>query len=177
MDCTRQHFEDTIAASFPNAIFHSEFTSHNDFIIYAFNYSVDQSQFQALSSVYNKFVAACYVWEFVTTRGLVGMVFSQSMGSITKDRTALFQGPQSLSSPANVPSSQSGHVLISNGTTWQSFQPPPKAVPAGFFDDPNWQSLQGINDMPSTQGCQHQWKLYEGFTQVYNYCTKCDVKQ
>lgn len=25
--------------------------------------------------------------------------------------------------------------------------------------------------------CQHEWKQYQGLSEVYNYCTKCDEKQ
>lgn len=25
--------------------------------------------------------------------------------------------------------------------------------------------------------CQHQWKKYEGFTEIYDYCEKCDLKR
>ena len=27
------------------------------------------------------------------------------------------------------------------------------------------------------QACQHEWKKYVGFTQVYDYCAKCDEKK
>ena len=26
-------------------------------------------------------------------------------------------------------------------------------------------------------GCRHEWKLYQGFTDTYNYCSKCNVKR
>ena len=43
------------------------------------------------------------------------------------------------------------------------------------------QSLDGINwdivgSTDKTQ-CNHQWKLYEGFTNSYQYCEKCDQKK
>jgi hypothetical protein len=29
----------------------------------------------------------------------------------------------------------------------------------------------------STGGCSHEYKTYTGFTEVYDYCTKCDHKK
>src|SRR5271168_4668851 len=97
MDCTRQFFVDTIKNNIPNAVFHSE-VGATSFFIYVFNYAVDWAQFQALGSEYNKFCAACYVWEYIypTTQGFTNIPDAQSMGSIIKDRTALFQGPRSI---------------------------------------------------------------------------------
>jgi hypothetical protein len=28
-----------------------------------------------------------------------------------------------------------------------------------------------------TNGCDHKWKLYQGFSETYNYCEKCDEKR
>lgn len=27
-----------------------------------------------------------------------------------------------------------------------------------------------------TGACEHEWRLYEGFTERFDYCVKCDVK-
>lgn len=29
---------------------------------------------------------------------------------------------------------------------------------------------------PPAQGCAHEWRKYSGFTENYEYCTKCDKK-
>ena len=30
---------------------------------------------------------------------------------------------------------------------------------------------------PPNNECNHEWKEYEGITQKYNYCVKCDIKK
>lgn len=41
-----------------------------------------------------------------------------------------------------------------------------------FFDKMDWCYITII-----IKECQHEYKLYQGFTQSYNYCIKCDHKQ
>ena len=40
-----------------------------------------------------------------------------------------------------------------------------------------WREVKKINEVLKAHSCSHEWKKYEGFTEVYNYCTKCDVKE
>lgn len=34
-----------------------------------------------------------------------------------------------------------------------------------------------IEDIDFGGGCQHDFKLYVGFTETYNYCIKCNFKE
>jgi hypothetical protein len=47
--------------------------------------------------------------------------------------------------------------------------------------DPNgtrWVTVKEIiNPSDTDRGCDHAWKLYEGFSNRYEYCEKCDVKK
>ena len=33
------------------------------------------------------------------------------------------------------------------------------------------------NKQPEVKSCSHEWKFYQGLTEQYNFCTKCDKKQ
>jgi len=35
--------------------------------------------------------------------------------------------------------------------------------------------LRGTEE-PQIVECIHEWKKYEGFTDVFDYCVKCDIK-
>lgn len=37
--------------------------------------------------------------------------------------------------------------------------------------------LKFWTDNTSAPGCQHEWKLYDGFTNRFEYCSKCDEKK
>lgn len=32
-------------------------------------------------------------------------------------------------------------------------------------------------NLPNNQECAHQWKLYHGFSDEYEYCVRCDLKR
>jgi hypothetical protein len=35
----------------------------------------------------------------------------------------------------------------------------------------------GFMKMPYNIGCDHKWKFYQGFSETYSYCEKCDEKK
>lgn len=42
----------------------------------------------------------------------------------------------------------------------------------------DWSRPQAqVNWMAPGYDCFHQWRLYEGLTECYNYCTLCDEKE
>jgi hypothetical protein len=45
-----------------------------------------------------------------------------------------------------------------------------------FIDNPNdWEIVSSSE--PTNTPCNHEYKLYQGFTDSYNYCVKCDQKE
>ena len=57
--------------------------------------------------------------------------------------------------------------------------------PSTFRPNSNYFSNISLNDdavttekmMDNAYGCQHKWKTYTGFTDVFDYCTKCDERR
>lgn len=43
-------------------------------------------------------------------------------------------------------------------------------------DGLNKTNTELLCDVCVNKECSHDWRLYEGFTSWYNYCTKCDKK-
>lgn len=65
---------------------------------------------------------------------------------------------------------------ITNGSnTWSvfymSFEDVESAINSGRM------KFWGTSSGSSTASCIHNWKKYVGFREVYEYCTKCSVKQ
>jgi hypothetical protein len=38
-------------------------------------------------------------------------------------------------------------------------------------------TLPGLATAPANTGCQHEFKLYTGFRETYEYCVNCDIKR
>lgn len=41
----------------------------------------------------------------------------------------------------------------------------------------DWSIAPIITDLLTKQGCQHEYKAYQGFNESYDYCIKCDHKK
>lgn len=53
----------------------------------------------------------------------------------------------------------------------------PNALPKGQSGAPidEWSGVQTLQ--LEEKVCNHQWKTYSGFTNSYDYCSKCDLKR
>jgi hypothetical protein len=45
-----------------------------------------------------------------------------------------------------------------------------------FFVEGGMWTADYTSDILQIEGCFHEWKLYEGFTDRFHYCVKCDEK-
>lgn len=64
--------------------------------------------------------------------------------------------------PLNEHQTQPGWARIKNDPIL------PEHLPGYFGSTPSWVPLEG---------CAHSWKLYQGFTETYEYCEHCDEKR
>jgi hypothetical protein len=64
------------------------------------------------------------------------------------------------------------NVVIVNGNNIQ----PRFTIPPEYTD--SWSgSHSPLTDIPGLFQCEHVWKHYQGFTDSFHYCTKCDEKK
>jgi len=78
--------------------------------------------------------------------------------------------------PVTLPVGKAGQIATANG--WTSCTPtgvytPP--VTGTYVTSYMWSDESGAVPF-NPEGCSHNWKQYNGFTETYKFCEKCDIK-
>jgi hypothetical protein len=69
----------------------------------------------------------------------------------------------------------------------QTLNPPADHYPESYFGDGTFEFVDYGSDKPyyiremekekATKTCSHEWAVYNGFREYYEYCKKCDIKK